>query len=134
MNERLVLYDGHCALCDRTVRWLLRLDRQGHLRFAPLQGSTAAAVRQRRPGLAAIDSIVYLRRDETEERLSVESDAVLDILADLGVFRLAARMARLVPRRLRDLAYRAVARRRYRWFGRYETCRIPPAGDPRFLP
>lgn len=133
MTERLVLYDGHCALCHRAVRLLLRLDRRRLLRFAPLQGATAKAVLERHPRLAGVDSIVYVRRND-DERVSVESDAMLDILAELGVLRLAAWAARWAPRALRDAAYRAMAKRRYRWFGRYETCRIPAAGDPRFLP
>src|SRR5262249_57642651 len=47
----LVLYDGECGVCSRIVRWLLDADRRGELRFAPLQGATAAALRQRFPPL-----------------------------------------------------------------------------------
>jgi predicted DCC family thiol-disulfide oxidoreductase YuxK len=129
----LVLYDGLRALPPRGS-FIAAPDRRRFLRFAPLQGPTAKAVLERHPRLAGVDSIVYVRRNDDDERVSVESDAMLDILAELGVLRLAAWAARWTPRALRDAAYRAMAKRRYRWFGRYETCRIPAAGDPRFLP
>jgi predicted DCC family thiol-disulfide oxidoreductase YuxK len=130
----LVLFDGHCALCNRTVRWLLRVDRGHTLSFAPLQGPTAEEVQERHPELASIDSVVYVRREASIERISVESDAVLDLFGDLGFAPRMARLARLAPKGLRDAAYRVIAKHRYSWFGRYETCRIPAPGDSRFLP
>jgi predicted DCC family thiol-disulfide oxidoreductase YuxK len=53
------------------------------------------------------------------------SDAVLAVLDDLGWRRLAA-VARALPRALRDRGYELIARNRYRWFGRYEQCTLPP--------
>lgn len=131
-----VLFDGECGLCDAIVRWLLARDPGGALRFASLAGGIGAAVRRRHPELPGGDETMLLvEAPETPgERVRVRSDAALAILVRLGgPWRLAAAL-RLVPRPLRDAAYRFVAGRRERWFGRLEACRNPAAaGRDRFL-
>ena len=132
-----VLYDGVCGLCDRTVAWLLRHDRRGALRFAPLQGEIAAAVRARHPELPPLDATMVLVEapEGAAERVRVRSDAALAIVARLGGgWRLLAALGRLAPPPLRDLVYRFVARRRKRWFGELAACRVPTAAErARFL-
>lgn len=123
-------------MCDASVRWLLVHDRRGALAFAPLEGEVAAAVRARHPELPPVDeTVVLVEAPETPaERVRVRSDAALAILARLGGAWRAAAALRLVPRPLRDLAYRFVARRRLAWFGRLDACRIPTPGErARFL-
>lgn len=131
-----VLFDGRCGLCDASVRWLIRRDRRRALRFAPLEGAAAAGVRARHPDLPDADETMVLVEGPGtgSERVRVRSDAALAILARLGgVWRMAA-LFRVVPPSVRDLSYRFVARRRTRWFGRLETCRIPTADErSRFL-
>jgi predicted DCC family thiol-disulfide oxidoreductase YuxK len=121
----VIFYDGVCGLCDRTVRFVLAHDPSGaHFRFAALQSDYAAAT------LAAhgrdardLDTVCLL----DGERLYVKSDAVLAILIRIGgPWRLAA-VVRLLPRAVRDAAYAWVARHRYRWFGRFGQCAVPPA-------
>lgn len=128
--QRIVFFDGACGLCNRFVDRLLRIDRQGLLRFAPLQGPTARALLP--PGLAgALESVVYLRGGKVLQR----SDAALRILIDLGGWRKAYGALLLVPPFVRDAAYGWVARNRHRWFGRRATCRAPvPEERGRFLP
>lgn len=132
-----VLYDGECGLCDRSVQFLLRHDRRGVFRFGALAGVTAAAVRGRHPDLPAADETMVLVENpgSTGEHVRVRSDAALAMLTRLGGgWRLAAGL-RIVPPFLRDAVYRFVARRRNRWFGRLESCRIPSAAErDRFLP
>ncbi len=129
LDHPTLFYDGTCGLCDRTVRWLLRADHRGVLRFAALQGQTA----QRRlpePLIRDLDSLVLA----DGERVLVRSDAVLEALAHLEGWRWVARLLRIIPRPLRDRLYTAVARRRYRWFGRMDQCRAPaPEVRARFL-
>src|SRR5512139_355254 len=83
---RWVLFDGRCGLCDGVVRWLLRRDRRGALRFAPLEGPLAAAVRARHPALPGSDeTMVLVERPATAaERVRVRSRAALEILIALG--------------------------------------------------
>lgn len=129
-TERIVFFDGVCGLCNRFVDRLLRADKRHRLRFAPLQGSTAHA---RLPvELAdALASVVYLRDGVVLQR----SDAALRILMDLGGIRRLHGAFLLLPRSWRDSVYDWVARNRYRWFGKHDTCRVPsPAERARFLP
>jgi predicted DCC family thiol-disulfide oxidoreductase YuxK len=132
-----VLFDGVCGLCDRWVAWLLRHDRKGALRFAPLQGETAAKVRARHPGLPPIDETLLLVEapGTPRERVRVRSDGALATAAKLGgIWRLTTILLRLFPPSLRDAVYRFVARRRKRWFGELAVCRLPTAEErARFL-
>ena len=133
----VVLYDGVCALCNRTVQVLLDRDARGRLRFAPLQGETAKEVWEKHPGKnPGLKSVVYVRGYGTEcERLFFRSRAFLEIMADLGgKWRLFV-VLKLIPGPLRDAIYDWAARHRYAWFGKYEQCRLPEKGsENRFLP
>ncbi|MEM7480998.1 MAG: thiol-disulfide oxidoreductase DCC family protein [Acidobacteriota bacterium] len=138
-THQLVLFDGHCHLCDGTVDWLLKRDRKGALTFAPLQGTTAAGLRAAGLLPESQDSLIFVRHARPETAAGtvlLHSSAVLAAGSQLGgPWRVLAAVARLVPPPLRDLVYRWIARNRYRWFGRSETCRIPSADErERFLP
>lgn len=128
LPERLVLYDGVCRFCNRTVAWLLRVDTEGLFRFAPLQGPTAAALRARHPELPSdLDSILYVRRQGATEHVTWRSAAVLAICRDLpGAWRWLAAL-RWLPAPLIDAGYRYFASHRYAWFGKYEQCPLPSA-------
>lgn len=135
--DRILLYDGLCPLCSRAVRFVLRRDRQGAVRFAPLHGETARAILARHPALESVDTLVLVetRQGSGVERVFIRSEAVLQVAASFGGPRLALIAARAVPRVLRDAAYDLVARLRHRAFGRYATCPPPdPRDAARFLP
>lgn len=124
----VVFFDGECGLCNRFVDFLVRHDAGGALRYAPLQGITAATF-ERLP--RTLDSVVVVQ----DARVLVKSDAAIAVLAQLGgAWRLVS-AARLVPRVMRDAIYDVVARNRYAWFGKREACRIPSDAEARwFLP
>jgi predicted DCC family thiol-disulfide oxidoreductase YuxK len=132
-SANIVFYDGVCGLCDRTVRFLLKRDKTQRFKFAPLQGETA----KRRADLPAdLKSIAFVTDHGTAKvQLYFRSEAVLQILDQLGGFWRVVSWLRIIPRPLRDAIYIAIAQRRYRWFGRFDTCRIPPPEiRARFLP
>ena len=138
LPPRLVLYDGVCGLCDRSVQWLLSHDPAGALHFAPLQGETAKALRARLPEIpSALETIVFIERDGDGdgERVYLRSRAAFRIARYLaGPSRLLAWLG-VFPRALTDLGYRVVARVRYRIWGQLEQCRVPSPGErARFLP
>jgi predicted DCC family thiol-disulfide oxidoreductase YuxK len=121
-----LFYDGHCGLCHRAVKFVLRHDRNGKtFRFAPLQGSTflARVAAERRVGLP--DSVVVLTHDG---ELLVRSAAFLHVLRRLGGgWGVLAAILSVVPRGLRDFVYDFIARIRYRVFGKREDlCPIVP--------
>lgn len=131
----LVLFDGLCGLCDRLVRRLLRADRRGVLRFAPLQGATRRDV-EGRIGEALPDETMVLVRDwrGEDERVLVRSAAACAIAGIVGGWWRPLSWLRYLPRWLRDAGYDFVARRRARWFGRLDACRVPsPDERARFL-
>jgi predicted DCC family thiol-disulfide oxidoreductase YuxK len=137
MAGPIVLYDGVCGLCNRFVQFILRRAREEVFRFAWLQGARAGRILQRH-GISSgeLDTVyVVMNCDLPEERLLARSDAVMFVLKELGGrWRLAEFFLRLLPRFLRDAAYNAVARQRYRLFGRSEICRVPSDQDrSRFL-
>jgi predicted DCC family thiol-disulfide oxidoreductase YuxK len=130
LPERIVFYDGVCALCNATVRSLLWMDRQGVLSYAPLQGKTARQVLTELPD--NLDAIVYWRQGQP---LTHTSEAIGQILRDLRWPWTWASALLWVPRPLRDAVYRFIAKRRYHWFGKYDACPLPPpALRQRFLP
>jgi predicted DCC family thiol-disulfide oxidoreductase YuxK len=126
----LILYDGLCGLCNRLNQFVLRRDAADRFRFASLQGALATEL-LRRYGRDARDlDTVYVVKSygQPDESVLSKGRAVLFALQTLGgVWRLAG-VLRILPTRLLDLAYDQIARRRYRWFGRYDACPLPAPG------
>ncbi len=133
----IVLYDGVCALCNGLVRFVLARDRAGVLRFASLQGDVArAALARHGRNPEALDTlVVVLDAELPAERLLDRSTAALFVLRQLpGIWTVVGRMMNAVPASLRDVVYRFIARTRYRTFGKYDACPLPPpAVRDRFL-
>jgi predicted DCC family thiol-disulfide oxidoreductase YuxK len=130
-GRTLVLYDGVCALCHGVVHFLMKRDGPDEFRYAPLESSLGREVLARFNIHAFPDGVMLLTDALTAaERLYQRSDAVVAALQRLssphGVWRLAGRVLGLVPRPLRDWGYGVVARFRYRLFGRYDSCPVPP--------
>jgi len=126
----LVFYDGVCALCNGAVTFLLKRDRAGIFRFAPLQGELASRVLPKyRINPRDLDSIVVLADwNAPGERPLTRSAGVLYAAALVGgIWGTLARLAGAIPSALADLVYRAIARTRYRIFGKYDVCPIPPS-------
>ncbi|HEV8238403.1 MAG TPA: DCC1-like thiol-disulfide oxidoreductase family protein [Thermoanaerobaculia bacterium] len=135
-SANLVLYDGVCGLCNRLVRFLLRADRGAVLTFAPLQGPTAARLAEKHDFPLDVKTMIYVRHFGLKhERVYVRSDGVLRALGDVGGVWWLLSGLRIVPRFVRDPLYDWVARNRYRWFGKYDSCPLPsPDQRARFLP
>lgn len=117
----VLFFDGECGLCNRLVRGLLRLDRHGRLRYAPLQGPAAQAY-LRAHGLPTTDfeTLIFVpawSRRERPEFLLRTAGVIAALRAIGGVGRGLATLLTIVPAGLRDAAYRVVGRWRYRVFG-----------------
>jgi predicted DCC family thiol-disulfide oxidoreductase YuxK len=133
----ILLYDGVCGLCNRLVQFILRRDCNGIFYFASLQSAFAAPILARH-GASPTDldtAYVVVNHELPNEALLPRSEAVLFVLKQLpGPWRPAASALELLPKTLRDVAYNAVARHRYRIFGRSEACTLPRDQDhSRFL-
>ena len=126
-SRPVVLFDGHCNFCNGAVRWTATRDPLARLRFAPLRSPAARRAVERADPLldfgALPDSIVLVDR----AGVHTASAALLRIARRLRFpYPALSRLAIIIPRPLRDAAYRAFARRRYRWFGRTDECPLPP--------
>jgi predicted DCC family thiol-disulfide oxidoreductase YuxK len=135
MNDlppHVIFYDGVCAMCNAIVQAMLRIDRDGRFRFAPLQGETAERAREVHPDFPTEnETVVYLRGGE----VFVRSRAAALAMAEMPYPAKMLSWFRFVPRWLADFFYQLVARSRYRVFGKYDQCPLPPAeARARFLP
>ncbi|MBE2288491.1 MAG: thiol-disulfide oxidoreductase DCC family protein [Chitinophagaceae bacterium] len=120
--QLIVFFDGVCNLCNSSVQFLIRKDKDLLLTFCSLQSERGAeAMKQVAKQAGVPKSIILLAGD----RYYTKSTAVLKIARTLGGKWALLYPFILIPRALRDLVYDLIARNRYRWFGRSETCMVP---------
>jgi predicted DCC family thiol-disulfide oxidoreductase YuxK len=134
----LLLYDGTCGFCARSVQFVLRHEgARGTLRFAPLDGETGRAIRAAHPELAGVDSLIWVDAPAVgaSARVLVRSTAVLEVARYLGgIWRVLGALGRVVPRVVRDATYDVVARHRQQISGRADACLLPsPDQRVRFI-
>lgn len=119
----IVLYDGECGLCHRSVRFLLARDG-GRLHYAPLQGETAATLRQQHPEIpSTLESVVLVE----DGKVHLRSKAFFYVARHLTRPWRWAYALRWLPAFLIDLGYRVIARIRYRVWGKVDACERPTA-------
>jgi len=118
----VVLFDGVCNFCAGSLPWLIRMDRRDRLQFGTLQSEAGSELL----GACGLpedydESMVIVEG----ERAYTESDAVVRIAWHLGFPWALGSVASIVPKRIRDRAYRILADNRYDWFGKREQCLVP---------
>lgn len=126
-GAHLVLYDGVCGLCNRLLQFLLRHDKRAVFKFATLQSERGRAVVERAGGDPDDLTSFYVVADfqSPNARVLMRSDAAVFVAGQLGWPWRIVRVGGVLPKRLRDAIYDAIARTRYRIFGRYEQCPVP---------
>lgn len=120
----IILFDGVCHLCAWSVQFIIKRDPHSVYRFASLQSETGREI-MRRHGLdeTSLDSFVLVEDGHAWR----ESEAALRVCSHLKMpWRLLAPL-RFLPGFLRDPVYRFIARNRYRWFGKSDSCMMPTA-------
>jgi len=132
LPPHVFFYDGVCAMCNGIVRCMLRIDRDRVFHFAPLQGQTAELARTLYPDFPVdLETVVYVRRGE----VFLRSRAAALAMQEMPYPAKALSWFRFLPIWLTDFLYGIVARVRYRVFGKYAQCPVPPARErARFLP
>ena len=119
-QEHIVFFDGVCHLCNTFVDVIITRDRHHRLKFAPLQGETAAQLLPEEMRLN-LHSVVYFEAGHLHER----SNAILKILSRLGGIYSVFGLGWILPRFIRDRLYNFIAMNRYAWFGQRDFCRLP---------
>jgi len=126
----LLLFDGQCNLCTGAVQFVLRRDRRARFRFAARESAAGRAVLAQLGLPEQPESIVVVHRG----RVWTRSAASLAVARRLPFPWPLASVFWIVPSPLRDLVYRWIAKNRYRWFGKRDTCWVPtPELRARFL-
>jgi len=131
-DRAIVLFDGVCNFCNGSIRFIIARDRNSYFRFAPLQSELARQLlAEHKLQSNSMDSMVVIEGDRVWSR----STASLRIARRLRFpWPLLYYLFIAIPPILRDAIYDAFARRRYRWFGRTDSCPLPPASiSARFL-
>ncbi|WP_108959607.1 thiol-disulfide oxidoreductase DCC family protein [Leptospira ellinghausenii] len=129
-KRKIVFFDGVCHLCMGSVQFLLKHNKTESLSFSAIGSKTFLELIPEPVRNSLPDSILYWK----EGTLYQESDAILGITKELTLpWRLGV-FFWMVPRSLRNLLYRLIAKHRYQWFGKAETCMVPkPELKQRFL-
>jgi len=129
MSNPVIYFDGVCHLCNSSVKKVLRYDKKAFFYFAPLQGEYSE--QHLNSGLRdSVDSIILQINNKTY----IKSTAVLHICKYLSFPLNILSVFLIIPKFIRDSIYDWVAKNRYKWFGKYETCQLPePQHKGRFL-
>lgn len=126
-----VIFDGVCNLCARSVQFILKHEASPRFQFAALQSPAGARISSAL-GFPLTDVSTFVL--VSDGKVHTKSGAALRIARHFRSPWKLIRVLWLVPRPLRDWAYDVVARHRYQWFGRAETCMVPtPELETRFL-
>jgi predicted DCC family thiol-disulfide oxidoreductase YuxK len=129
--ERILLFDGVCNLCNGVVQFVIERDHRQQFKFASLQSEAGQALLQKfRLPTQQFDSFVLVEG----QTCFTESTAALRVARQLPGLWSWLYICIIVPKPIRDWVYRTVARNRYRWFGKQESCMMPtPELKARFL-
>jgi len=130
-NHPIVLFDGVCDLCEKSVNFIIAHDPYSIFRFVPLQSKIGRRLLlQHQLDADALQTVVLIESGRAYTR----STAALRIIRRLRWPLSVLSMLIAIPSPLRDAVYELVARNRYRWFGRHQTCQLPtPATAQRFI-
>jgi predicted DCC family thiol-disulfide oxidoreductase YuxK len=132
LPPHVLFYDGVCAMCNGIVKYMLRIDEGQVFHFAPLQGETAELAQGLHSDFPTeLETVVYVRRGQ----VFLRSRAAALAMQQMPYPAKALSWFRFLPAWLTDFFYGIVARTRYRVFGKYDHCPLPPAEvRARFLP
>lgn len=121
-NCNIVIFDGVCNLCNAAVNFVIKRDPTGVFRFAPMQSDIAQElIAMHRGAEFDFTTILLIKNGTCHER----SDAVLEIARELERCRFLFRILKLTPKPIRDFFYDAIAKCRYRLFGKRDKCIVP---------
>ncbi len=121
-DKKIILFDGVCNLCNKTIQTIIERDTEDKFRFAPLQSDIGLQiVNERGIDTEALDSVVLI---EPGVAYYEKSTAAIEIAKHLKGYRWL-KFAKPVPQGLRDSIYDLIARNRYKWWGKKNSCMIP---------
>lgn len=128
-DNAIVLFDGVCNFCNSSINFIIKRDKKGYFKFAPLQSEIAQKlVGDKTESMP--ESVILIENGKTYDR----SSAALRIAKKLDGLWPVLFVFIILPKPLRDTVYNLIGRNRYKWFGKTEACMIPtPEVRSRFL-
>lgn len=126
----IVMFDGECNFCDSSVQFIIKRDPNGYFKFAALQSDVGSQLKEKYNISHNIDSFILIE----DNKVYKFSDGALRVCRNLKGFWSYLYLLIVIPRPIRNSVYRFIAKNRYRWFGKKESCMIPsPDVRSRFL-
>lgn len=126
----IVLFDGECNFCDASVQFIIKRDPKGYFQFAALQSDVGKMFTQQYAVPDTLDSILVI----DQHTVYNSSDAALHITKHLNGLWTVLYVLKVIPKTIRDVVYKFIAKNRYAWFGKKDSCMIPsPEMRNRFL-
>jgi len=131
-NKKIILFDGVCNLCNGAVLKTIKYDKKNQFVFTALDSDTGKKILNHlKIDTAKVDSIILY---EPNLAYYIKSSAALKVMNDFGGFWKLNNIFWIVPKPLRDMVYGFIAKNRYKWFGKKESCMIPtPELKAKFL-
>ncbi len=128
--SRILLFDGECNLCNGIVQFVIKRDPNAKYQFAALQSETGQKLLKEYNFPNQFDSFIMIEDGKAYQK----SSAALRVVRHLnGGWRLFT-VFKIIPTPIRDVIYNFIARNRYKWFGKRDSCMIPtPDIKSRFL-
>jgi len=118
----IILFDGVCNFCNRTINIILKYDKDAYFQLAPSQSNAAMGIMQQF-GLEqqAITSVILI----DNEKVYTKTDAVIQIANRLSGWPSLFRLLKFIPKSIRNFGYDLIAKNRYTLFGKRDQCMIP---------
>ena len=131
-NKKLILFDGVCNLCNSTVQYVIKHDKSDIFFFTPLQSNTGKQlIETHNIDTQKVDSILLYT---SEKGIDYKSTAALKIANNLGFPKNLINIFFIVPPFIRNWVYDCIAKNRYKWYGKKDTCMVPtPELKSKFL-
>jgi predicted DCC family thiol-disulfide oxidoreductase YuxK len=131
-NKKIILFDGVCNMCNNSVTKVIKNDKKNKFLFAALQSENGNKIVSKLGiDISKTDSIILW---EKENSYDVKSTAIIKIMNDFGGFWSFTKLLWIFPESFRNLIYDFIAKNRYKWFGKKESCMMPtPQLKAKFL-
>ena len=122
-HKKIILFDGLCNLCDATVQFIIKRDSKDVFRFVSLQSDLGRELLQKLPfEFQLTDSVILY---ESEKVFFYKSQAVFEIVKSIGGIYYCLLIFKLLPNAITNSVYDFIAKNRYRWWGKKESCLVP---------
>ena len=124
VKKPILFFDGKCGLCNRSVNFLIKIDKRNTLLFSPLQGETAKVILKSR-FINDLNSMAFYQNGVTYSK----STAVLKSIQTIGGVWSVFYVLNIIPSFIRNFVYNYVSSKRYKLFGKFDVCRVPSENE-----